>query len=478
MLFLQRLIIIICLFLFHPTFSALVESKETKETIERQSSEEFFVYKKDFEKFVKKYSPPDELKLLIEKYKDEVLALPQELGVVSNIPGYIVKNKGIKAICRVINAERMRSCMQKLGITLFDVPKKYLYKIDGQWYTFAELVEHQKDEKDEMSLEQVKQAALILNQTGFSDFFGFNRHRNRGRLVFIDTENNSFGLSDPDLNAIDLYKYHYVRQLKSFKKTPKAEQWLEEYLKKLSTEKTEDPNICFNENFDHDINFSNVKKYWRYENEKIKRYEIQKKIYQLIEHIIDTDAYILNRSNILPFLSNLELITKKLDNLNITIEILKKELHELEKNIFIFFINLYFSGEQAKELIENDQYHNTLRKILSNDIYKYYDLIYVLFKLSELNIYFVYVENLMKNIFARDDIFNERIGKLVKIFTNDGTFDMELFKELCFSNQCFRSKFSAIDRNLSALSIYKIYLSNVECRFKFNEVINSDCVIL
>jgi len=129
-----------------------------------------------FAAFYKKYSLPETLAAQVSK---------------GDLTGFVDKGPEID---RIINAERMRICIAKHKLDKLDVARKYLANIDGRWTVLAEKV---NSSTTDFTPEHFKQLAKIAEETGFRDW-GLCSCDNimvdaqTKKLVFIDTENNSF----------------------------------------------------------------------------------------------------------------------------------------------------------------------------------------------------------------------------------------------------------------------------------------------
>lgn len=175
------------------------------------------------EQFAQTYAPPMDVIELLEKYKELVLTLDKR-GVLKEIPNFFIKiedtSSRFKAqlLHRVVNAERLRRCIEKYKLHL-EVVKKYIYKLegvwvlrdkkairlDGKWIVLAEKVNF-KRQRLSLSLQEVQHLALLAEKTLYRDwgfarvvnggaqYSGNNWVRNEktGKLICIDTEDRSF----------------------------------------------------------------------------------------------------------------------------------------------------------------------------------------------------------------------------------------------------------------------------------------------
>jgi len=104
-----------------------------------------------------------------------------------------------QAFDRLVNAERMRKCIEMHNLNLLTVPLKYLYK-DGDVWGVAVLQSDTSDSLINFSLQEVKQIFVLAMETGYRDWkfdCPLKDYRNffydkNGRIVCIDTEDLSF----------------------------------------------------------------------------------------------------------------------------------------------------------------------------------------------------------------------------------------------------------------------------------------------
>lgn len=168
----------------------------------------------EFEKLAKKFAPPKEIQETIEQNKDK-LQKGQQLGNVfykgfayyTEHVDFCKKNDQplcwhVAGISRIINAYRMKRLIDRYGLNLLAVPKKYIYFLNDHWRVFTEYIEPDKLAEKKLSDEQLKQMATFVEETGYEDFgcplkgptgnFGRNIISKDGKLFFIDTEDLSF----------------------------------------------------------------------------------------------------------------------------------------------------------------------------------------------------------------------------------------------------------------------------------------------
>ncbi len=96
-------------------------------------------------------------------------------------------------ISRITNAERISEIIKKYKLKHVKVPKKYLGRSDNKWQVFSEDIESKKDQK--FSEEEMKEILLIAKETGYWNFLGgsLTRDKKTGKIVFLNTEDSSFG---------------------------------------------------------------------------------------------------------------------------------------------------------------------------------------------------------------------------------------------------------------------------------------------
>lgn len=175
---------------------------------------------KNLRRFLKKHAPPPAICKIIEEKKDLIEGLSKTR--IDQLPGFFIKNEEIS---RIINATRMQSFISKDHLHCLYVPNKYVYKVNNVVKVFVEYIEP-GDSSQPLSLQEVQQLAMFVEKTGYGDF-GFN-HSNvirdkYNRLVFIDTEDNSFfdnGFSD---------LYYWLVNLRFQEMTVEAATWVEDH---------------------------------------------------------------------------------------------------------------------------------------------------------------------------------------------------------------------------------------------------------
>jgi hypothetical protein len=105
----------------------------------------FFRQSPLLEAFAKKYAPPAHVVKFIENNKKQIMDLSGEhkekqskaFGYLKECPDVYFKGTRVD---RLINAERMRSCIEKYNLKL-KVVKKYIYNVDGAWIVLADRVD-------------------------------------------------------------------------------------------------------------------------------------------------------------------------------------------------------------------------------------------------------------------------------------------------------------------------------------------------
>lgn len=205
--------------------------------------------------FFEKYAPPKEICEEIDLRKK---LIPDYFDYYGRglIPGFFLKDSDIY---RVINATKIRNCITKYNLDCLDVAQKCLYYINDEWRVFATLVKSVRNEH--LTLKEVQQLAKLIEETGFSDF-GIWQQPNilrdiRGKLVFIDTESNSFDI--PTYS-----KAQCLARFRCFYKKIMAQDaldWLNARIDALKDE-PESLSIINSTKFnDPDINFQAVRQY-------------------------------------------------------------------------------------------------------------------------------------------------------------------------------------------------------------------------
>lgn len=218
----------------------------------------------DFEKFVKKHQPPEPLRSEIERHK-QVLA-ESVYPRIKEIPDIIRKPSDIS---RVINAERMRRCMEMFNLDQLGVAQKYFYKVGDSWEVLARYVtgiEPHPVRQPYLKLVQVQQLAKFAEETGFRDWTSNWRFDMQGKFTCIDTEDGSFAGRFP--NTREGSKAEFVGRLTGYQQVmePEAFTWLQGRITALES-RPEGTARCStlmdNTKFDDpEINIANVKRYY------------------------------------------------------------------------------------------------------------------------------------------------------------------------------------------------------------------------
>jgi hypothetical protein len=234
-------------------------------------------------KFYKKYSPPAELQEKIKEHMSLIENAPA--GPLEQMPEIYIKGSDIR---RIINALRLKRCIEKHDLTLLDVAKKYILYSNGIWKVVAEKIPPHPTISSpiwnkKLSLKQVQQLATLTEATGFEDWqFDCNwilHPTNHDLLVCVDTEDRSFYE-----NFVRSYSFHpfcnkfacinILLTRSSIYMTQEAAQWLRQHAKYLKENKEGEEGViplCKTTSYDDaDIDFEQVKKefqnYKRYKN--------------------------------------------------------------------------------------------------------------------------------------------------------------------------------------------------------------------
>jgi hypothetical protein len=178
---------------------------------------------------------------------------------------------------RVINAHRMQNCIEKNNLYLLGVAQKCVGMVDGQWKVFAENIVVPGGKH--ITLELVKQLIVLAEETGFRDWNSNWVWNTSGKLICIDTEDNSFligrhrGVKGMEISAH--CKFNYVASLNIWANSmdEEAREWFQTRINELlnSVEGLqEDKPLPFNTKYDDPnagIDFQKVKEeYQAYNN--------------------------------------------------------------------------------------------------------------------------------------------------------------------------------------------------------------------
>lgn len=160
------------------------------------------------------YPVPPQIQRIISV--DEKYFVDKQFGKTEKLPSYFLKGQNAS---RVFHAERLRACIEKYNLTCLSVPRKYIYKTHNTNYKdigfvfavqrliIADYIEG--DETRDFSQEEVEQITLLIRKTGICDICGFGASNiirtQTGKLVFIDTEENSFDYENREKFANEFY---------------------------------------------------------------------------------------------------------------------------------------------------------------------------------------------------------------------------------------------------------------------------------
>lgn len=152
-------------------------------------------------------------------------------------------------LTRLLNAIRLKQCIEKNNLYLLDVAQKQVGCIKGKWYVFAKKVERgEHADVMKITLELIKQLIIVAEETGYSDWH-YDMGKNwiwddNGKLVCIDTENLSF--SNKNYTAKNYYtndiataspacKLNFVSTLKAWRPYMEedAKAYFDRYLENL-----------------------------------------------------------------------------------------------------------------------------------------------------------------------------------------------------------------------------------------------------
>jgi len=146
------------------------------------------------EALVQKYAPPKEMAQLLEEHKKVIKKDFIDASKNGEYCGLFIKGSELS---RVVHAERMRQCIKNHKLDSLDVPKKYIYDVDGHWIVIAQCVRYEVKPL-KLQLNEVQQLAILAEETGFIDWKldleGLSNwvRSYSGKLICLDTENLSF----------------------------------------------------------------------------------------------------------------------------------------------------------------------------------------------------------------------------------------------------------------------------------------------
>jgi len=205
----------------------------------------------EFEKFVQKFTPPKELQKIIEKHKEAIVN--GSIGIQGFRVGFI-KDENSRPLLlpkgdqidRVINADRVRNCIQQNNFTTIEVPNKYVYPVDNQFKVFVQAIDADARflNTGEITLEEIKELTSFVEKTCYCDVKDDNilRNKQNGKLAIIDTENRSFGYirqSDDVVHKVDhpsrVECVHNMDQYLKRSMSEEAADWYNTHLKELSS---------------------------------------------------------------------------------------------------------------------------------------------------------------------------------------------------------------------------------------------------
>lgn len=126
--------------------------------------------------------------------------IPVSGSLVDNsAPKFYIKGSSID---RIINAQRMNEYLKNKKFNNFKVAPEYLNNQGDCVIVISEQIKTTKKYK-KLSLPIIKQMVQITEETGYTDWqVGYNLlEDDQGNYVFVDTENESFGLLFPSLES-------------------------------------------------------------------------------------------------------------------------------------------------------------------------------------------------------------------------------------------------------------------------------------
>ena len=240
-------------------------------------------------KFAKKHRCPVDIeKLILEQLslKDRMINHYQNSSYI------IVKGQSFD---RLVNAERMRKCIELNNLDLLTVSQKYLYR-DGNSWGVAALQADTQDRVISLSLPEAKQIFTLAMETGYRDW-KFNcavsqkDYRNffydkQGCIVCIDTEDLSFQVTGhnhvwPNYVPHDC-KANYAMSMLYYKDCmqPEALAWVTEKVEEILNSPDafkEFLSLPLNTRYDDPaINIEKVKhEFWKYMQDEQAKYQQQ-----------------------------------------------------------------------------------------------------------------------------------------------------------------------------------------------------------
>lgn|GEM_PF-2034102 len=187
--------------------------------------------------FVKKHRCPAEL----EKQIISQLSMKDVLSCkVQGLPHVMIKGTSFD---RLVNADRMRRCIEINNLDRLMVPQKYMYKNGNDWGV-AVLKVATSDRPMKFTLNDIKQLFILSIETGYRDwkFDCFHaEYRNffydtQGMIVCVDTEDLSYKVDGYGTQYLPFdCKANYVSSLLCYKDNmdEDAFNWLSEKVKEL-----------------------------------------------------------------------------------------------------------------------------------------------------------------------------------------------------------------------------------------------------
>jgi hypothetical protein len=161
---------------------------------------------KEFVKFIDRFSPPQNIQV-------ELLAEEQFITEYSwkynerELNSIYIKPKMEPE--RIINAMRMKKIIKANGFKHIVVPKKYFFFFGDSFRNVSDRITPiPLTQIPKITVEEVKELADFVVQTGFSDFFERGDRSNLyktsdGKWNFIDTENGSFSTAQSENSVLE-----------------------------------------------------------------------------------------------------------------------------------------------------------------------------------------------------------------------------------------------------------------------------------
>jgi len=163
--------------------------------------------------FYQKYALPENLLPKIQTHDLDLcyFALGYKQEVLESFPDFSFRVKTKNIVSRVINAHRLKRCIEQHNLDRLSVPEKYVYVTSiGLPVLLAQVVNYThyssddidsiRDEKTQdskilnLSSEEVSQLHTFIKETGYHDWHYGNlvRSKDNGKLYIIDTEHSAF----------------------------------------------------------------------------------------------------------------------------------------------------------------------------------------------------------------------------------------------------------------------------------------------